>query len=138
MILDHVIPVVCAIIENDNGDTLISQRRAGIEYGKKWEFPGGKVEPKDETLQAALVREIKEELGCIIDPYHFYTEREMVTERGNHVDLYYFKCRVVSGVPSPVQVQAVKFVPIVELLDYDLLPMDVEIAAELMELAGEL
>ena len=59
------IPVVCAIIERPDGRVLIAQRPAHKHLGLKWEFPGGKVEP-DETPEAALCREIKEELGCDI------------------------------------------------------------------------
>lgn len=44
---------------------LAAQRRAGGAEGLRWEFPGGKVEP-DEGAEAALVREIQEELGVVI------------------------------------------------------------------------
>ena len=53
--------VVAAIIERE-GRILICQRKAGHRFGGKWEFPGGKVEP-DEQLEAALARELDEELG---------------------------------------------------------------------------
>ncbi len=56
------IPVVCALIERA-GLVLVAQRPAHKHLPLKWEFPGGKVEP-DEAAEAAIVREIREELGC--------------------------------------------------------------------------
>lgn len=58
------IPVVCAVIERA-GRVLIARRPAHKHLPHAWEFPGGKVEP-DEAAEAALVREIREELGCDI------------------------------------------------------------------------
>ena len=56
------VPVVCAVIIRD-GRVLIAQRPAHKHLALKWEFPGGKVEP-GESAEAAIVREIREELGC--------------------------------------------------------------------------
>lgn len=53
--------VVAAIVERD-GRMLIGQRRAGGSHAGKWEFPGGKVEA-GESPEAAIVRELREELG---------------------------------------------------------------------------
>jgi 8-oxo-dGTP diphosphatase len=55
------ISVVAAVIEQ-NGLVLIAQRKLGGRHALKWEFPGGKVEP-GETPEAALQRELREELG---------------------------------------------------------------------------
>jgi 8-oxo-dGTP diphosphatase len=57
-----VLPVVCALIERE-GRVLVAQRPAHKPLPLKWEFPGGKVERSEEPA-AALVREIREELGC--------------------------------------------------------------------------
>jgi len=53
--------VVAAVLQQDSR-ILICQRRRDMQFPLKWEFPGGKVEP-GESLQAALVRELGEELG---------------------------------------------------------------------------
>ena len=58
------VPVVCAVIER-NGRVLIAQRPLHKLLPLKWEFAGGKVEP-GEAPAAAIVREIREELGCEI------------------------------------------------------------------------
>lgn len=61
----RVIEVVAAVIEHE-GMFLACRRRPDKAAGGKWEFPGGKIEP-GETNEAALVREIQEELGTAID-----------------------------------------------------------------------
>jgi 8-oxo-dGTP diphosphatase len=53
--------VVAGVLERD-GRILICQRRADQLHSLKWEFPGGKVEV-GESPEAALVRELREELG---------------------------------------------------------------------------
>lgn len=53
--------VVAGIIERE-GKILICRRRADQPHALKWEFPGGKIEG-DETPEAALIRELREELG---------------------------------------------------------------------------
>ena len=57
------VPVVCALIERA-GLLLLAQRPADKHLPLKWEFPGGKVEPRRPA--AAIVREIREELACAI------------------------------------------------------------------------
>jgi 8-oxo-dGTP diphosphatase len=57
--------VVAAVVRR--GDRiLVTKRRPGGERGGQWEFPGGKVEP-GESEREALVREIREELGCDLE-----------------------------------------------------------------------
>ena len=54
--------VVCLVLVDAHGNFLATQRPKGKRLGMYWEFPGGKVE-KDESPEAALRREIQEELG---------------------------------------------------------------------------
>jgi len=54
--------VAVAVVKNEKGQILISQRKLDAHQGGLWEFPGGKFE-KNETAHQALVRELKEELN---------------------------------------------------------------------------
>jgi 8-oxo-dGTP diphosphatase len=62
-----LLPVVAAALIDGNGRVLVQQRPAGKTLAGLWEFPGGKIEP-GETPEAALVRELAEELGIDVDP----------------------------------------------------------------------
>ena len=61
-----VLVAACALIDGE-GRVLLSKRPEGKTLAGLWEFPGGKVEP-DETPEAALIRELNEELGITIPP----------------------------------------------------------------------
>ena len=60
------IVVTAAVIERD-GAFLVARRQNGVHLAGYWEFPGGKCDP-DESLTACLVRELREELGLVVDP----------------------------------------------------------------------
>ncbi|MDA8128018.1 MAG: Nudix family hydrolase [Betaproteobacteria bacterium] len=65
MSLASIIEVAAAVLTQQDGRVLLAQRPAGKAYAGYWEFPGGKVEP-GESLDAALVRELHEELGIAV------------------------------------------------------------------------
>jgi 8-oxo-dGTP diphosphatase len=58
----RIVQVVAAALIDDAGRVLLAQRPAGKAMAGLWEFPGGKIEP-GETPEAALARELAEELG---------------------------------------------------------------------------
>ena len=64
--MSDVIEVAAAVIlRADGSEFLLAQRPEGKVYAGYWEFPGGKVEP-GETVRAALLRELREELGISV------------------------------------------------------------------------
>ncbi len=65
--------VAVAIIYNQQGSILITQRAAHLPSGGLWEFPGGKLE-LHETPAAALIREVKEEVNLDVLRYDFITQ----------------------------------------------------------------
>ncbi|MBB4618829.1 (deoxy)nucleoside triphosphate pyrophosphohydrolase [Sphingomonas abaci] len=62
-----IIIVVAAALIDSAGRTLVQQRPPGKAHAGLWEFPGGKVEP-GERPDAALARELAEELGLFVEP----------------------------------------------------------------------
>lgn len=112
-----------AIIDAD-GRLLVQRRPVGSDFPGLWEFPGGKIEP-GESPEAALVRELREELGIDVDPERlapacFASDRL----RGRHLLLLVFVCRDWLGVPQPLQASELKWVRPVELLTLDMPPAD--------------
>lgn len=120
------IPVVCALIERE-GCILLAQRPAHKHLPLKWEFPGGKVEPGEDPA-AAIVREIREELGCdivITRPLPRFIHRyERVT-----IEMIPFVCRLADGSaePHPHEHVAVVWTKSGDLLDYDLAAADLPV-----------
>ena len=99
--------VVAALIERTSGSgpTYLAQRRAPTETRPLlWEFPGGKVEPREDDA-TALRRELQEELGCEVDV------GEQV-DRAEHryadlaLDLILYRCTVVGGEPRALHAAA--------------------------------
>lgn len=58
--------VAVGILIRSNGDFLMTTRPTGKAYAGYWEFPGGKLEA-NETVVEALRRELKEEIGIVIE-----------------------------------------------------------------------
>ncbi|WP_454780843.1 8-oxo-dGTP diphosphatase MutT [Legionella sp. WA2022007384] len=92
------IEVAVAVIVDEQQRILITQRPFHVPHGGCWEFPGGKLEP-DEPSGAALIREIKEEIGLDVLHYkllgeinHKYSDKE--------VKLIIFLVNQFAGAPS--------------------------------------
>jgi len=99
--MKKTVKVVGAIIENENKEILCALRSTSMSQPNHWEFPGGKVEKK-ESVKEALEREIREELGCIIEFQSIF--RDDVHEYDDIiVNLITAKCRIVSCQPNPVE-----------------------------------
>ena len=124
-----MIAVVAALAAKE-GRLLIAQRPMGRHMGGKWEFPGGKLE-KGETPEAALRRELNEELGVDADigpiraaiPYS-YPEKDVL--------LLFYSARLM-GEPKPIDEAALAWVTPDELAGYDLAPVDALMAKRLRE-----
>ena len=120
--------VVCALVRNDAGEVLLSQRRADQDLPLLWEFPGGKVE-RGEGPAAALARELREELGVEAEVgriwdvlFHAYPTYD--------VYLLVYECRIL-GEPRPIEVAAVDWVAPERLADVRILPADAPLIARL-------
>ncbi|MBA4047382.1 MAG: 8-oxo-dGTP diphosphatase MutT [Sphingomonas sp.] len=118
-----VIVVAVAMVDAD-GRVLLAQRPAGKQHAGLWEFPGGKVDP-GETPEAALIREVTEELGVSISaaciaPATFASvalaERSLV--------LLLYVCRKWQGVPRAIEAAALRWVRPVDMHALAMPPAD--------------
>lgn len=100
------IHVVGAVITM-NGLVMCAQRGQDGNLAGLWEFPGGKIE-LGESKQAALAREITEELGCTVEVGREVTTTTHEYEFGE-VTLTTFYCRLVAGTPTLTEHVAIKW-----------------------------
>jgi 8-oxo-dGTP diphosphatase len=114
-----VAAVVGAAIVRD-GRVLAARRTFPAEAAGRWELPGGKVEP-GETPEAALVREIREELGCAVEVTGWLPGEVGIGER--HV-LTVAVARLVDGEPVPHEHDEVRWLARDELGEVDWLEPD--------------
>ena len=127
--------VVAAALIDGAGRVLLQRRAPGRAMAGLWEFPGGKVEA-DELPEAALVREIREELGIDVDPGALTPAcfaSAMVGER--HMTLLLYVCREWRGEPRPLDASALKWVRPGEMVAEEMPPADRPLIALLSALA---
>ncbi|MFV1529372.1 MULTISPECIES: 8-oxo-dGTP diphosphatase MutT [unclassified Phaeobacter] len=107
------------------GRVLLAQRPEGKSMAGLWEFPGGKVEP-GETPEAALIRELEEELGIntwasCLAPLTFASHNY----EDFHLLMPLFACRKWEGIPQAKEGQTLKWVRAQNLRDYPMPAADV-------------
>jgi len=112
-----------ALIDAD-GRVLLAQRPEDKSMAGLWEFPGGKVEP-GETPEAALIRELNEELG--IDTWQSCLAPLTFASHAYpdfHLLMPLFACRRWQGIASPREGQNLAWVRPAALRDYPMPPAD--------------
>jgi 8-oxo-dGTP diphosphatase len=129
-----IVLVVAGALVDADGRVLIARRPEGKRMAGLWEFPGGKV-AQGETPEAALVRELEEELGldtresclaAIAFASHRYDDF--------HLLMPLYVCRVWKGAPTPREGQTLAWVRPARLSDYPMPPADAPLVAMLRDL----
>jgi 8-oxo-dGTP diphosphatase len=125
--------VAVALIDVD-GRVLLAQRPPGKPMAGLWEFPGGKLD-EGETPEAALIRELREELGIdthqsCLAPFAFASH----SYEKFHLLMPLYVCRVWEGTPQPREGQVLAWVRPARLGDYPMPPADVPLVAQLRDL----
>ena len=126
--------VAAAALINDNDEVLLAQRPEGKRLAGKWEFPGGKVEA-DESPEAALVRELREELGIAIDvrdlePFWFLSH-DYVADFGFHLLMTVYTCRIWEGEPKALEHASILWELPREMHRLDMIEADAELVQKL-------
>lgn len=116
--------VVAAALVDGERRVLLQKRAAGRAMAGLWEFPGGKVEP-GERPEAALARELEEELGIAVEleslsPAAFAS----ADNDGRHMLLLLYLCRRWLGEPRPLDAEALKWVRPGEMTALPMPPAD--------------
>lgn len=116
MVKRRVHVAAAAIISADGSEVLLARRPSNVDHGGLWEFPGGKLAPYETGLEA-LKRELHEELGVeirraqpLIRIHHEYSDK--------HILLDVWQVHDFAGEPFGREGQAVRWVPMSELVNY--------------------
>ncbi len=127
--------VAVALVDADDR-VLIAKRPEGKQLAGLWEFPGGKIDP-GERPEAALIRELGEELGIIVKPpclapltfaSHAYDDF--------HLLMPLYVCRKWEGLVAAREGQELKWVRAKALRDYPMPPADAPLIPALVDLLG--
>jgi len=129
-----IILVVAVALVDADGRVLLAQRPAGKAMAGLWEFPGGKVH-EGETPEAALIREIKEELGidtseACLAPFTFASHRY----ESFHLLMPLYLCRRWTGIVTPREGQSLAWVRPLKMDQYPMPPADKPLVAMLRDL----
>lgn len=123
--------VVAAVIERADRRLLIGQRRREDSSPLKWEFPGGKVR-NGEKLEAALARELLEELGTtLVKSREIASVRHQYADTPEELEIHFFAAQIAEAQIQPLTFEQVKWVLPKELGEYDFLAANRTLIAHL-------
>lgn len=121
------IEVVAAIIIQDN--KIFATQRGYGDFKDGWEFPGGKIED-GETPEAALAREIREELATVISVDNYLCTVDYEYPKF-HLTMHCYICSIIDGNLILREHEAAKWLDRGQLWSVEWLPADVEVVKAL-------
>ena len=129
-----ILTVVAVALVDTDGRVLLAQRPVGKAMAGLWEFPGGKIHD-GESPEAALIRELQEELGidvaeACLAPFSFASHRYPAF----HLLMPLYVCRRWKGTPAPREGQTLAWVRPERLREYAMPPADIPLIAMLQDL----
>ncbi len=123
--------VVAAVIERSDRRLLIGQRRKNDTSPLKWEFPGGKVRD-GESPEVALARELQEELGAaLLKSVEIGRVRHHYAGSPEELEIRFFAATIAETELVPLKFEKVAWALPKELGEYDFLPANRELIAQL-------
>ena len=124
-----MIPVACALIEDELGRLLIAKRAEGKCLGGLWEFPGGKLEI-GESPEMALMRELREELRIETEVLEVL---EPVEHHYDKFSICLIPCRtkILAGIPDPTEHSEIAWLHLGQIDVNTLAPADIPILAKI-------
>lgn len=128
---EPIIPVLAAVIRDQEGRILLARRKPALSQGGKWEFPGGKLKP-GESPEECLIREIREELGIAIQVEHIFAASHF-SYPGKNILLIAYLARYIDGQLRLADHQEIRWVRIADMGDFDLSAADVPLARRLQQ-----
>ena len=133
--MNLVLVAACALLDPD-GRVLIAQRPLGKPMAGLWEFPGGKVE-QGEAPEQTLIRELKEELGIVVNvaclaPLTFASH----SYPDFHLLMPLYVCRRWEGIVEAREAQEIAWVRPPQLMDYPMPPADKPLIPHIVDLVA--
>src|ERR1700688_1163604 len=129
--VENFMIVVAAVIERGDRRILIGQRRRGDSSPLKWEFPGGKIEA-DEEPEAALARELREEVGAtLVRCVEMGRVRHVYAGGANPVEIRFYAAEIADENVEPKCFEQIAWVLPRELGDYAFLDANRGLIAQL-------
>ena len=125
-----MVQVVAALIRKENG-FMIFQRPISKTRALQWEFVGGKAE-QGETLEEALVRECREEIGVTVKPLNIFMEVDH-TYPDIDIHLTLFNAEIVDGELQMLEHNDIRCITPDEIDNYNFCPADDEILKKIKE-----
>jgi len=123
--------VVVAVIERSDRRILIGQRRSNDSSPLKWEFPGGKME-KGESAEAALARELREELrATLVKSVELGRVQHKYPDRNEALEIRFFAAAIENDTVEPAAFEQIAWVLPRELGQYDFLAANRQLIAQL-------